>query len=99
MLPILSELPFHIHDWFIISLKDFCIVIRKWPTFWPSRLHKDITISQKTLLTIPGQVLEHAFISFRVANSLHGCVKTSLINNYCYFTRKWPVFSAPVVFA
>ena len=24
--------------WLIISLKDFCIVIRKWPTFWPSRL-------------------------------------------------------------
>ena len=28
-----SELVFHIHDWLIISLKDFCIVIRKWPTF------------------------------------------------------------------
>ena len=25
----LSELPFHIHDWLIIGLKDFCIVIRK----------------------------------------------------------------------
>ena len=24
------------NNWLIISLKDFCIVIRKWPTFWPS---------------------------------------------------------------
>ena len=24
------------HNWVIISLKDFCIVIRTWPTFWPS---------------------------------------------------------------
>ena len=32
-----SELPFHVHNWLIISLNDFCIVIRKWPTFWPSR--------------------------------------------------------------
>ena len=23
------RIPFHIHDWFIISLKNFCIVIRK----------------------------------------------------------------------
>ena len=29
---------FHVHNWLIISLKDFCIVIRKWPTFWPSNL-------------------------------------------------------------
>ena len=33
-----SELPFHVHNWLFISLKDFCIVIRKWPTFWPSSL-------------------------------------------------------------
>ena len=31
-----SELQYHVHNWLIISLKDFCIVIRKWPTFWPS---------------------------------------------------------------
>ena len=31
-----SELSFHIHNWLIINLKDFCIVIRKWPTFLPS---------------------------------------------------------------
>ena len=37
MNPLLSELPFHAHNWLIISLKDFCIVIRKWPTFWPSK--------------------------------------------------------------
>ena len=37
MEPFLSELPYHIYDWLIISLKDFCIVIRKWPTFLPSR--------------------------------------------------------------
>ena len=36
MEPFLSELPYHIYDWLIISLKDFCIVIRKWPTFLPS---------------------------------------------------------------
>ena len=29
MEPFLSELPYHIHDWLIISLKDFCIVIRQ----------------------------------------------------------------------
>ena len=37
MEPFLSELPYHIYDWLIISLKDFCIVIRKWPTFLPSK--------------------------------------------------------------
>ena len=37
MNPLSSELPFHAHNWLIISLKDFCIVIRKWPTFWPSK--------------------------------------------------------------
>ena len=37
MNPLSSELPFHVHNWLIISLKDFCFVIRKWPTFWPSR--------------------------------------------------------------
>ena len=36
MNPLSSELPFHVHNSLIISLKDFCIVIRKWPTFWPS---------------------------------------------------------------
>ena len=36
MNPLSSELPFHVHNWLIISLKGFCIVIRKWPTFWPS---------------------------------------------------------------
>ena len=25
-------------NWLIISLKDFCIVIRKWPNFWPSKI-------------------------------------------------------------
>ena len=36
MNPLSSELPFYVHNWLIISLKDFCVVIRKWPTFWPS---------------------------------------------------------------
>ena len=36
MNPLSSELPFHVHNWLIISLKGFCIVIRNWPTFWPS---------------------------------------------------------------
>ena len=39
MNPLSSELQFHVHNWLIISLKDFCIVIRKWPTFWPSTFH------------------------------------------------------------
>ena len=34
--PFSSELSFHIHNWLIINLKDFCIVFRKWPTFLPS---------------------------------------------------------------
>ena len=34
MHPFSSELLFHIHDWLIISLKDFCIVVRKWPNFF-----------------------------------------------------------------
>ena len=38
MNPLSSELPFHVTNWLIISLKYFCIVIRKWPTFWPSSL-------------------------------------------------------------
>ena len=40
MNPLSSELPFHVHNWLIISLKDFCIVIviEKWPTFWPPSL-------------------------------------------------------------
>ena len=29
MNPLSSELPFHVHNWLTISLKDFCIVIRK----------------------------------------------------------------------
>ena len=35
MNPLSSELPFPVHNWLIISLNDFCIVIRKLPTFWP----------------------------------------------------------------
>ena len=41
MNPLSSELPFRVHNWLIISLKDFCIVIRKWPTFWPSMIYLD----------------------------------------------------------
>ena len=52
MNPLLSELPFHVHNWLIISLKDVCIVIRKWPTCWPSKLNlifdnEDRTFPQK----------------------------------------------------
>ena len=36
MNPLSPELPFHVHNWLTISLKDVCIVIRKWPNFWPS---------------------------------------------------------------
>ena len=41
MNPLSSELPFHfhVHNRLIISLKDFCIVIRKWPTFWQSNVY------------------------------------------------------------
>ena len=31
--PLSSELPYHIYDWLIISLNEFCIVIRKWQIF------------------------------------------------------------------
>ena len=41
MNPHSSELPFHVHNWLIISLQDFCIVIRKWPTSWPSSIDLD----------------------------------------------------------
>ena len=41
MNPLSSELPFHVHNWLIISLKDFCIVIRKWRTFLPSIMKVD----------------------------------------------------------
>ena len=55
MNPLSSELPFHVHNWLIISLKDFCIVIRKWPTFWPSK-SLDTTLNQNYLkLEISGE--------------------------------------------
>ena len=44
MNPLSSELPFHVQNWLIISLRNFCIVIRKWPTFWPSSLQQDTRI-------------------------------------------------------
>ena len=45
-LPFSLEWSFHIHNWLIISLEDFCIVtvIRNWPTFLPS------SVSQENLL-------------------------------------------------
>ena len=43
MNPLSSDLPFHVHNWLIISLKDFCNVIRKWPTFWPSSNNVNIS--------------------------------------------------------
>ena len=39
--PLSSELPFHVHNWLIISLKDYCIVIRKWLTSWLSAWYLD----------------------------------------------------------
>ena len=33
MNPLSSELPFHVHNWLIISLKDFCIVNQKMTNF------------------------------------------------------------------
>ena len=53
MNPILSELSFHVHTWLIISLKDFCIVIRKWPTFWPSMKQQTIIITSCLLCCLP----------------------------------------------
>ena len=49
-----SELHFHVHNWLIITLKDFCIVIRKWPTFWPSTigLHTYVLITFKLVKCI-----------------------------------------------
>ena len=52
MQPCSSELPFHIHDWLIISLKDFCIVIRKWPPFLPS-IHITENIKSILLSLVP----------------------------------------------
>ena len=53
MNPLSSELPFHVHNWLIISLKDFCIVIRKWPTFWPSRYRANMFTCFISFLTYP----------------------------------------------
>ena len=49
MNPLSSELPFHVqdHNWLIIGLKDICIVIRKWLTFWPSTLHRTFLNKEK----------------------------------------------------
>ena len=49
MNPLSSELPFHVHNWLIISLKDLCIVIRKWPTFLPSNNFHEFYIQQPQL--------------------------------------------------
>ena len=64
MEPFSSELPYRIHDWLIISLKDICIVIRKSPTFLPSRYmykynidtYSNINSSIKLLSTSTEQV-------------------------------------------
>ena len=50
MNPLSSELPFHAHNWLIISLEDFCIVIRKWPTFWPSSIAVVIYINDQLVI-------------------------------------------------
>ena len=49
MNPLSSELPFCVHNWLIISLKNFCIVIRKWPTFLPSKRNVDYSQHLKIL--------------------------------------------------
>ena len=41
MIPLSSELPFHVQNWLIISLKDVCIVGRKWPTFLPTSIESN----------------------------------------------------------
>ena len=51
MNPLSSELPFHVHNWLIISLKDFCIVIRKRPTFWPSSYNISFKIEKSAVIS------------------------------------------------
>ena len=54
MNPLSSELPFHAHNWLIISLKYFCIVtvIRKWPTFWPSKIKRGFNAAKCNIMRV-----------------------------------------------
>ena len=52
MNPLSSELPFHVHNWLIIGLKDFCIVIRKWPTFCFGHLGLGYSFIRQSLLSL-----------------------------------------------
>ena len=64
MNPLSSELPFHVHNWLIISLQDFCIVIRKCPTFWSSTFFPEIREQCKFQFTsVCGHVMSLAFNS------------------------------------
>ena len=71
MNPLSSELPFHVHNWLIISLKNFCIVIRKWPNFWPS--------SKKVSICYVEQIY-HAHIKSADSVNLHEDI-------YMYFSK------------
>ena len=62
MNPLSSELPFHAHNWLIISLKDFCILIRKWPTFWPSNIHVFILLNKDKSNQIDMNILNLIFL-------------------------------------
>ena len=66
MNPPSSELPFHVHNWLIISLKDFCIVIRKWLTFWPSKSDSDLEDYKKN--TPQSQMFLEIFVSVACNN-------------------------------
>ena len=72
MNPLSSELPFHVHNWLIISLKGFCIVIRNWPTFWPSSIQIDNKLdwNKHTTVAASGQS-KLAFLN----RNLKGCQK------------------------
>ena len=63
-----SELPFHVHNCLIISLKDFCIVIRKWLTFWPSKFIIALDLEVSFYLMPCQNKLEIYHVLFQVLN-------------------------------
>ena len=70
MNPLSSELPFHVHKWLIISLQDFCIVIRKWPTFWPSILTRAVTINRFESIQVANRLIDSKLLN-RFTETIH----------------------------
>ena len=59
MNPLSSELLFYVHNCLIISLKDFCIVIRKWPTFLLSTANLSISGVLIKVLTLQANHIQY----------------------------------------